>query len=58
MKKLTLEERKKATEKKTDEFIEKVRRKRRKFVLTLINGIKSIDTKKNPFAGIWLESEG
>ena len=36
----TIEERKKATEKKTKEFIERTRRKYREFVLTLNNGIE------------------
>lgn len=37
----TIEERKKATEKETKEFIEEVKRKYREFVLTLNNGIES-----------------
>ena len=37
---ISIQERKKATEKETKEFIERARRKYREFVLTLNNGIE------------------
>lgn len=36
----SIEERKKATEEETKEFIERVRTKHREFILTLENGIR------------------